>query len=276
VTETATTESTAPTGPVFKDEMHKGAYDQLAGFIAQRNELVGMANAAQGDRVTLTEQITENATDPEIVAAREARDEAVARLDELVKPQVEKVMANASGELSNIEEKIKTLDSTLKPGLSYFKKVYGDAAAEALPAQARLKGMKVGSGGVGRRIRGYVVDVTVDEETERFENFASAAKYLEVDTSLLQEAFFTAAGNPAQLKDAPNNVVFSVTFTEVDEDGNKSENSADITAIREAAEDAANEAASDSDDDTDGNDPGEVVEPEEISDEDEQSEGVTL
>lgn len=262
MTETAT--ESVDTGPVFKDEMHEGSYNQLAGFIAQRNELVGMANAAQGDRVTLTEQITENATDPEIIAAREARDEAIARLDELVKPQVEKVMANASGELSNIEEKIKALDNTLKPGITFFKKIYGDEAAEALPTQARLKGMKVGSGGGGRRIRGYVVDVTVDGETQRLENFASAAKYLDVDTTLLQEAFFNAAGNPAQLKDAPDNVEFNVTFEEVDDDGNKSENTANIVAVREAAEEAALEAEGVTDDT--------VSEPEVVQPEDTESE----
>lgn len=222
------------TTPEFQDEMQELTFKQLNQFIAKRNDLVGMANAATGDRVTLTESLTESSDDPEIIAAREARDEAIMLLHKLVTPKVEEIIANSSGELETLEAKIKDIDTKLKPGLNYYKKVYGDEAAEHFSPQARLKGLKVGPvGGGGRRIRGYKVETTVDDETTLHENFASAAKYLDVDTTLLQDAFFTAAGNPKQVKDAPDRVEFSVQFTEVDEDGNESVNSSDIVAFRE-------------------------------------------
>lgn len=225
--------------PQFKDDMQRMAYEQLEGFIKQRNSLVGTANAANGDRVTLKEQIAEESTDAEIVAAREARDEAIERLEALVNPKVDEVMANAKEATEGLEEKIKEIDAVLKPGLNYLRKLYGDEFADTLPKQTRASGMRVSNAGSGgRRVRGYNVTLTVDGEINEFENFASAAKWLDVETSRLQEAFFEAAGNPKQVKDAPDKVSFTVEFTEVDEDENETVKVASFLAFRPDATDS--------------------------------------
>lgn len=237
VTEAPEAEATEAKAPEFKDAMQKMAFEQLVEFIKERNSLVGTANAANGDAVTLYEQLTEESTDPEIVAAREARDEAIMRLHDLVAPKVKEIKAEATEGLSGIEAKIKEIDSVLKPGLNYYKKLYGDEAGEHLPKQARLSGLRITSSGTGgRRVRGFRVAVTVDGEVEEFENFASAAKYLDKETATLQDAFFEAAGNPKQVKDAPDKVSFNVTFTEVDEDENVTERTASIYAFRPESE----------------------------------------
>lgn len=227
--------STETTPLAFVDEMHELTHKQIEKFINERNALVGQANAANGDRVTLTEQITENSTDPAIVEAREMRDEAIMRLHELVTPKVNEIVENAAGSVVEVEESIKEIDGKLKPGLTYYKKVYGEDAAKHLPSQERLKGTQIRSGGGGRRVRGFKVDVTVDGETTTFDNFASAAKYLEVDTTDLQEKFFEKAGNPKQVKDAPDVVNMTINYTEVDEDETETEKEAFVKAWRPTA-----------------------------------------
>lgn len=234
MSDTATT-TEAPAPVKFQDAMHEAAFTQLHDLIVTRNDLVGRANAANGDRVTLVEQITENSTDKAIVAARKQRDDAIMELHKLVQPQVEKVMADAQGSIEEVETELKKIDNILKPGVTYLRRLYGEEAAEALPSQARVKGVRINSGGSsgGRRIRGFNVIVTYAGETEEFENFASAAKFLgDVDTATLQAGFFEAAGNPAASKDAPDVVEFALTLTETDEEGNESEQVAEVKAYR--------------------------------------------
>ena len=95
------------------------------------------------------------------------------------------------------------------------------------------------TGTSGKRIRGFNVKTTIDGDITEFETFSQAAKYLDEDTASLQNAFFSAAGTDT-LKDAPNEVSFNVTFTEVDEDGTESKKEASIYAYRtEPDEDVA-------------------------------------
>lgn len=243
MTENQTAEAPAQEQPSFPDEMSKLAFDQVNALVADRNAKVGKANAAHGDRVTLTEQITENSTDPKIVKLRKQRDEAELALHDLVKAEVDKVIADAEGSVKELEEEIGSLDEKIKPAITYIKKMYGEALAKHLTPLERIKGMSVrAGGGGGRRIRGYRVVTVIDDETTEHENVAAAAKYLDVDTKELQEAFFTAAGNPAKLKDAPDEVTFEVTFTEVYEDSDeKVEKTAQVTATRESSDSAESE-----------------------------------
>lgn len=223
--------------PKFKDALQEATFNQLEGFITKRNSLVGNANAAKGDRVTLTEQLTEESQDPEIVKAREARDEAIMLLHKLVSPQVEATVQDSSGRLNEIEAELKELDGMLKPGLSYYKKLYGDEAAADLPTQARLQGLRISSAGTGgRRVRGYDVSVTVDGKITGFENMAGAAKFLEVDTKVLQEAFFETA-KVDNSKDAADEVNFTITIEETDEDENKTERDVAVHCKRKSEDD---------------------------------------
>lgn len=234
----ATTEA-KKTEPTFADDMQRMAYEQLAHMIAERNSLVGTVNAANGDRSALVDQITEEDNDPEIVAAREARDEAIERLESLVRPKVEALVNEGAEGLAESEAKIKEIEGTVKPGINFYKKVYGDDAAEFLPALTRVRSSRISNAGTGgRRIRGYELTVTIDGEVTGYENFASAAKDLDIDTTVLQDGFFQAAGNPKQVKDAPDQVSFSLTITEVDEDEQAVEKTVTVLATRKDADDS--------------------------------------
>lgn len=243
MTETQTVESNELPPQVFTDPMHEMQFNALNQMIATRNDLVGRFNAATGDRVTLTEQIRENSTDPEIVAAREAYSEAYLALDALVKPVVDKIIADSQGATEEIETSIKDLDSKLKPGLQYFKKMYGEQAAKYFTEQHRVKGAQIRSGGSGKRIRGFNVIVTIDGEAKEFENAAGAAKHIgDIDTADLQAEFFKKAGVEAS-KDAPDTVDLVVNFTEVDSDGNKTEKEAFVKFYRTEVQKASNTSA---------------------------------
>jgi hypothetical protein len=265
-TEATTSEATPAEQekPNFPDEMSKMSYDMLSNLIKERNAEVAKINAAKGDQQTLMEQLRETSTNPEAVAAREelakakeAYDEAVLKLDAVVRPEVQEAMASA-GDTKGAEEKIKGFDEKIKPGSAYFKKMYGENLAKHLPALVRLKGFSTkGAGSSGRRVRGYSVDVTVDgvDGVQHFDNLASAAKYLVVDTSQVQEAFFKASGigETGALKDAPDTVNFTVEYTETYDDDSTEQKTAHLVATRDAKDEAPAEDANDSETEGDSN-----------------------
>lgn len=264
-TTTEVSESGEVLSLTYVDEVHELMHKQLVGLIGQRNTLVAQSNAAQGDRQSLVESIRENDTDPEIVAARAARDEATQRLHELVTPKVNAMMESAKEGSAETEEKVKDLDKKVRTGLTYYKSLYpNEDFIKAMPSLVRVKGGAGTAGSGGRRIRGYEVEALVDGEVTGFDNFASLAKWLNVETSVLQDKFFEAAGNPKALKDAPDTVKFSLSFTDVDEDGNESENDAEITASRtvKPSDAHADEAGDEDEDETEGTD--EAVSPDDI------------
>jgi hypothetical protein len=222
------------TQPEFKDEMQAMSFRTLSGLIEERNSLVGTISAASGDRLDLVEQLTEESNEPDIVAAREARDEAIAALDALIRPKVEDIIANASEKIDEATAKVKELDSTIKPGVSYYKKMYGEDSADAFPDLKRSRSVRIGSSGTGgRRIRGFNFVVTANGDVTEFDNASAAAKHLGVEVPTFQDAFFTAAG-VEKSNDADDRVVFNVTFTDVDEEGEATDIVADVTAERKA------------------------------------------
>lgn len=232
-----TTEDTTAPEPTFADGFQKMAYEQLEELIAERNSLVGTVNAANGDKSALREQIMEESTDDDIVAAREARDEAIERLEALVKPLIDAIVNESSSGLADTEEKVKELEQKIKPGISYYKKMYGDDASEFLTPLTRVRSARIGNTGTGgRRIRGFNLTVTLNGEVTDYESFSAAAKALDTETSVLQDAFLEAAGNPKQIKDAPDKVSFTLTVTEVDEDENETASEAVFLAYRPDSE----------------------------------------
>lgn len=226
-------ETTETAKPDFTSPFHQMAYEQIEALITKRNDLVGRVNAVTGDRLTLTEQIRENSTDPEIVEARERMSEAVMALEALVKPIVDKIIADASGSQEEIEAAIKEVDAELKPGLTYLKKMVGEEIVKFLPTQERVKGVRIGSSGA-KRIRGYDIEITVDGATKKFNNFSTAAAYLNLDTSDLQNAFFSKAG-VTESKDAPDVVTFTGNFESTDENGETTSHEAFVKAYRTEA-----------------------------------------
>lgn len=210
--------------PVFPDEMAEMSFNMLAKLITDRNSKVGEINAVKGDRQTLTEQIEQNSTEPEIVKAREevrkaqeVLDEAVMALHAVVTPVVNAKLEDAESSVKETEDAVKGLDEKIKPGLAYFKKMYGENLAKHLPTLARLKGFSTkGAGASGRRVRGFEVAIVIDGESIGFDNFAQAAKYLDVETSALQAEFFKAAGKD-NLKEIADRVDFTVHYQEAAE-----------------------------------------------------------
>jgi len=231
----------------FPDEMAELSFNTLEDLINERNAAVAKVNASKGDAQTLMENLRENSNKPAAVKAREARDkyqelldEAILALDEAVRPEVKETIEKA-GDTSEGEAEIKQFDERIKPGLTYFKKSYGEDLASHLPSLARLKNASMrATGSGGRRVRGYTVTVTADGKATDFENIASAAKYLEQDTSVLQEAFFKAAGIGAEgkLADAPDRVDFTVEYTDTYEDGSSEDKVASIFATRTEKQDS--------------------------------------
>lgn len=223
----------------FPDAMAKMSFEMLSQQINQRNSLVGHINAAKGDSDLLRKEIEENSTDEDIVALRNARDEAQAVLDEAVMalhdavtPKVKEFQSDAEAKVKETEEKVKELDGIIKPGTTYLRKSYGDDLAKALPSLARLKGFSTkGAGATGRRVRGYDVAVDVDGEVRGFENLAGAAKYLDLETAALQEAFFKTAGVD-ELKKAPDTVQFDVKYVHTYEDETTEELTATVICER--------------------------------------------
>lgn len=220
--------------PSFKDPMQEMTYKGLVELINEYNSIVSNLNAASGDRVSLTDEITEKSTDPKIVKAREERDAAIMRLDELVRPEVEKRIQNASGDLEAQTEKVKELNGTIKPGLSYYAKLYGEDTKDTFPQLVRARSARIGSSGTGgRRIRGFNLIVTVGEDIQEFENFSSAAKWIGVETATLQDKFFEAAKTD-KVDDIPDKVSFSAVFSSADEDGKEESVEASVVAVRQA------------------------------------------
>lgn len=251
VTENAeATEAPVEEAPVFPNNDAEVSFNMINGLIKERNSKVGKINAVKGDRLTLLKTLEAESTNPAAVEARARRDQAQEALDQAivdlhaaVQPEINAVIADAEGEAKKIEEEIKDLDSKIKPATSFFKKMFGENLAKHLVGLERLKGFSTkGAGSSGRRIRGYDAAVTIDGETTGFDNLASVAKYLGVETSDLQNAFFSAAGNPENLKDAPDEVKFSVTFTEAHEDGTTEDKTAVVTCTRTAKDEAPAEA----------------------------------
>lgn len=225
----------------FKDEINRLQFEQIEGFIGERNSLVGILNAASGDRITLTEQIRETSTDPDIVAAREAAAEAEMRLHALVKPLVDKIIEDSKGSQEEAENRVKELDGLIKPSQTLYKKLYGEDAYKYFTKLERAKGAAVGRGSGVRRIRGFNVIVTIDGEPVEFDNFATAAKHVDFITEDLQKAFFEAAKTDV-LKDIPDVVNFTVNFEDTDADGNKETKEAFVKAYRSEAVEVAGDA----------------------------------
>jgi hypothetical protein len=212
----------------FSSAMQKMQFEGLVEFIHQHNKLVSRINAATGDRDSLAESIRES---DEFASIRNKIAELKEQLETAVNAKVDTALANANEDTTAIQEEVKELKSTITSGTTYYKKLYKDDTVDALPKVERVKGQRVGGGGGGKRIRGYNVIVTVGDEVTEYDNFAGAAKALGVGTADLQEQFYAKAG-VEKLKDAPDEVSFGMSWTDVDEEGKETPVSATIKAYR--------------------------------------------
>lgn len=245
MTETATEATTEAKAPEFSSEMQKLQFDTLVEFIGKRNAIVAQINAATGDRDSLAESLRES-DDENIANLRVQIAELQDQMDAIIKEKVDALLENASGNVEALTKELDEWNEKIKPGVKYYKMLFTDGTADFFPKQDRVKGVRTSSGGGGgRRIRGYNVVVTIDGEETEHENFTNAAKQLDVETSALQEQFFAKAG-VEKLKDAPDVVTFSLSWTETEEDGTETDVTADVKAYR--TEPASDDAESTSDD----------------------------
>lgn len=229
----------------FTSPMQEMQFNALNEMIAEYNSIVGKVNAAVGDKDALAESIANEKFADEVEQIR-ALQEA---LDAKVDAEVEKALNTEQGDTTELQEQAKEQKSTISSGLSYYKKLYGDEAAEQFTKLERLKGARVGGGSTGgRRIRGFRVAVKDSEGTVEHENFASAAKALGLGTAELQEIFFAKAGTE-KLTDVPDVVEFTLNWEDEDEDGNKTPNSAEVKAFRETPLNVSDDAADDAEED---------------------------
>ena len=221
----AQVEETTPREPNFPDQVSKITFDQIVGLTEQHNSLVGQLNAIKGDPLTLMESLRESSKDERVVEIRERLEKVrlqeqqlLDAMDKAIKPEYDKVRANAEARSTEIEAEVKTVAEKVRAATNYYKKMYEDLA-EFLPKVERAKGAgRVGGSATGgRRIRGFgftVTDPKADPQTAEYENVAQVAKALNVETETLQNGFFSAAGNPESSKDAPAKVEWTVTAGE--------------------------------------------------------------
>lgn len=233
-------EAPAVTEHKFSSPMEKMQFEGLEEFIAEYNGIVGQLNAATGDKDALADQIAKEQFADEVAEIKRLQE----ALDAKVDVEVEKALSSDRGDTTELADKAKELKGTIGAGINYFKKLYGDKAAEKFTKQERLKGQRVGSGGTGtRRIRGFRVTITdsagaaVDHE-----NFASAAKALGLSTGDLQEYFFQKAG-ATDLSEIGNVVEFKLEWENTNEDGSKSDDHAVVKAYREVPVDETEDEA---------------------------------
>lgn len=233
--------------------------DAMTEMIVERNELVGKVNAATGSKDALADSIRNSEQFEDLRNQIAELEEALeSQVDALVKERLE----NATEVGSDVTEKIKELDAALTPGLTYFKKIYGEEAFNELPKRDRVKGVRTGGGGGGgKRIRGFNWVVTVGNESTEYENAATTAKALGIDTKTLQEQLFAKAGVET-VKELPNEVILTMSYEDVAEDGTKTSVSATIRAYRTEPTETEDESPTVSDEPevADGDDDSEVNE----------------
>ena len=212
------------------DAMREVQANALNELITERNKKVSKINAAQGDKDAIAEGVVNSDDDPEVVRLRNEIAELQDALDVIVDAKVKEILSEGAENVDTLKDEVTEDDKTIRSGLNFFKKLYGDDAVKELTKMDRLKGARTGGAG-GKRIRGYDVEVTLDDETTAFNNFAGAAKFLGTDTALLQEQFFAKAG-VEKLKDAPDEVQFGLSWTEQEEDGSTTNRTATVKAVR--------------------------------------------
>lgn len=194
------------------DEFGQIAKDKLSVNITEYNEIVRQIKALGGDLDEVVELVKADESDSKVVQANalitdldRRLNEAVAALNAYAREIAESRVANVSGDVEKLNAGADALFKRIKSSTNYIVEMYGDDSLEGLPEVVGRKGRAKPTSGAGggekqSRIRG--VDVTVDGKPAVQKdakgvlrsNFSVAAKAAGVDTKVLQEAFWTAAG----------------------------------------------------------------------------------
>lgn len=220
---------TAPAKPL--DEFGTMAKDRLRATIEEYNVLAAQVKAANSDPADLLETLRDTYTDnPDVVKITEAiekldnqREQLYQKRDALLQPVVEQMVEQAKSGTEGLDAKVADLRSTINAGRKYITDMYGEDNLADLPALVGRRASSGGGGGTGaRRIRGFDVYVNGTLATskngkgETVSNMATAAKDLGLETEVLRDAFFAAAGTDDSKK-FPAEVTFHVSAGEGDE-----------------------------------------------------------
>lgn len=223
------------------DEFGKTIVEKLTADITERNSLVKLVLAAQGDKQAMLETLRENppADHAKLAAAMEAAysqyEKLSAQLNEKLAPVVDERMVAGAANSEADAAKLDAIDKVVKSGLTYLKNSYGDEIVNDLPEVLNRKNRSSGDGegNGGRRIRGF--DVSVDgklvtikdgKNVER-SNLAAAAKATGVDTATIQTKFFEAQ-ETKDVADFKERVEFTVN--------GKDDTTFTVTCVRVSAE----------------------------------------
>lgn len=235
----------APLKPL--DEFGQMALSNLRATIEKYNALASRVKAATGDPQALLDNLRESYTeDEQAVKIRTAiedlddkREKLVTALDNILKPIVEQQVNAAKEGLGTAEEEANDLLKTVRAGMKYIGDLYDERHLSDLPAlvgKSRAGGGG-GQGGGGRRIRGFDVYINGTLAAMRngkgvqVSNMATAAKELGVETEVLRDAFFAAAGTDDPKK-YPAKVEFTVSVDEKQEDDSVKQVTKTITAVK--------------------------------------------
>lgn len=202
-------------------------FNELSARIEKRNEDVATLVAIGGDSQALLESLRKSSDDPVAVEIRgklekliAAEEELRAKMDAVLKPQVEKIRNDSKGKIEELETAISKADKEIKgtfPLLQSYPNVL-----KVLPklthrnaGQTRATSDKPD----GRRIRGWQVSVNgslatiPSKDGKTLSNLAAAATKIakpEITTQVLQDAFFAVVGVETKPDAMPGEVDFTV------------------------------------------------------------------
>jgi hypothetical protein len=244
VEETATPDATADASapatpepkviPVPLDEFGQIAFSKLEAQINEYNSLAKVVKAVDGDPTGILLEFKENYTEDETVNKVRAKiaelNDTLAQLegkfDELLKPIVDKAVAEKKESLGDAPERLKKLGGSINLSRKYLADTYCEEVLEGLPAlEGKGKsGGKAGTGEGGRRIRGF--DFFMDgtraftRDQKGKENSSAAAVALlmkkdpyneKIETEDVRKAFWNAAGTDDPAK-YPNELTFTLPY----------------------------------------------------------------
>jgi hypothetical protein len=213
---------TASAPAVVLDDFGTQAKERLGTLISKRNEKAGTIAAANGDSQGLLENLRVSSDDKTVVSLNEqiaALDEKKLALetkrDEILKPLVEEIKANAASKVEPLMAEVDELDKQIRAASNYLKSMYGAESVADLPALISRKGRETGGSNGGRRVKGFdvyvdgVIATLRDAKGVERSNLAAAAKVAGVETSDIQKGFFEAQGT-TESKSYKDSVEFTV------------------------------------------------------------------
>ena len=206
------------------DDFAKTTLERMEGWAQEYNNNDVTISAAKGDVQGLLQKLRETSSNPEVKEitkqieriddARFALDQ---KRDELLKPEADKLKAEATANSSSLEESNKDLKSKFNTARKFFADLVEDEnviGALVPKLSGSTRGPSAGTGTGVRRIRKRDWKIEQGEAVKVFDNASAAAKFVSLDTATFQELFFTAAGSDDASKWAD-----SVSFTVPVEDG---------------------------------------------------------